>query len=369
MPGDPLWGLIVDASGGGKTELLRSLRGKPNAYFLSKLTDKTLKSGYRDPKHPKKDPSLLPKLDGQVLIIKDLSPLLSMQRNARTTIVSDLRDAYDGFTDDGFGNVGRVSYKSRFTVLAASTLAIERFDRVDQELGERFVKFRARGGDNRSKVRRAVSSIRQDDDLRGLMNEAVTEFLDSLPTEFPQEIPAPLREAVSIVADFTATARSHVQRNRNHDLSYMPRPEVGTRLGKELSKLLLALAYVGGKTEPDSEDFATVCRVAEDCLPPNRLDVLFAAATGSNSQLPDKTARDTVDDLTVLGILKSKTELGEDWEESLRDVGKLFRTPTLQKCATLGVSGFFGGAVQPRHSTPPNAAHLTGASLLPENWQ
>src|SRR5262245_21579290 len=61
MPGDPLWGLIVDASGGGKTEPLRSLRDKPNAFFLSKLTDKTLKSGYRDPKNPSKDPSLLPK--------------------------------------------------------------------------------------------------------------------------------------------------------------------------------------------------------------------------------------------------------------------------------------------------------------------
>src|SRR5215471_11208153 len=99
MPGDPLWGLLVDASGGGKTELLRSLRGKPCAFFLSKLTDKTLKSGYRDPQNPGKDPSLLPQLNGKVLIIKDLSPLLSMQRNARNAIVSDLRDAYDGFTD------------------------------------------------------------------------------------------------------------------------------------------------------------------------------------------------------------------------------------------------------------------------------
>src|SRR6266436_8412074 len=59
MPGDPLWGTVIDASGGGKTELLRSLRGKPDTYFLTKLTAKTLKSGYRNPKHPDRDPSIL----------------------------------------------------------------------------------------------------------------------------------------------------------------------------------------------------------------------------------------------------------------------------------------------------------------------
>jgi hypothetical protein len=69
--------------------------------------------------------------------------------------------------------------------------------------------------------------------------------------------------------------------------------------------------------------------------------LLLAGAARRNSRLPDKTARDAVDDLMVLGILKSKTELADSWEESLRDVGKLFRTPPLQKCAT--VSGFLEG--------------------------
>lgn len=33
IPGDPLWGIIIDASGGGKTELLRSFRKRQDAYF------------------------------------------------------------------------------------------------------------------------------------------------------------------------------------------------------------------------------------------------------------------------------------------------------------------------------------------------
>ena len=159
MPGDPLWGLVIDAPGGGKTELLRSLRKRPDAYFLSSLTDKTLISGYRHPKRPTKDPSLLPQLHGKVLVIKDLSPLLAMRRETRNTILADFRDAYDGFSDQGRGNIGRVSYEAKFSLLAASTLAIERFDAVDQELGERFVKFRMRSEWNGDKVRKAIGLI------------------------------------------------------------------------------------------------------------------------------------------------------------------------------------------------------------------
>lgn len=162
IPGDPLWGIIIDASGAGKTELLRAFRNRPDAYFLSNLTENTLVSGYRDPKTPDKDPSVLPELDEKVLIIKDLAPLLGMRAEARSAVIAGLRDAYDGFTDQGRGNLGRVSYDSRFSLLAASTLAIERTDTVEQELGERFIKFRARSGESRDKVRKAISNIGSD---------------------------------------------------------------------------------------------------------------------------------------------------------------------------------------------------------------
>jgi hypothetical protein len=42
MPGDPLWGIIIDASGGGKTEILRSLQIRKDTKFLSKLTPNSL---------------------------------------------------------------------------------------------------------------------------------------------------------------------------------------------------------------------------------------------------------------------------------------------------------------------------------------
>ncbi|MGC2255527.1 MAG: hypothetical protein WA563_13345, partial [Candidatus Acidiferrales bacterium] len=354
IPGDPLWGMIIDASGGGKTEVLRSVRHlKDLVVFVSKLTAKSLKSGYRDPKHPKDDPSLLPLLNGKVLIIKDLGPILSMRRDDRNAVLSDLRDAYDGFTDDAYGNIGKVNYESRFSVLAASTLAIERFSSVEQELGERFIKFRARGNDNRSKIRRAANNTGKNESCREEIQRAVTEFMASLPPTVPMKMPDEMREAITVVADFAATARSQVARDRNHELVYAPRPEVGTRLVNELMKLALSLAFIRGKAEPDAEELATVCRIAEDCLPPNRLEVLAAAVACHSSRLPDKTARNTTDDLEILGIFNPDRTLKPEWTESLASVRKLLLTPALRKSATSGGSSIFIGNAESPYKTPP----------------
>ncbi|MGH9575158.1 MAG: hypothetical protein ACRD40_16715, partial [Candidatus Acidiferrales bacterium] len=317
IPGDPLWGIIIDASGGGKTELLRAFRKRDDAYFLSGLSEKTLVSGYRDPKNTTKDPSLLPELNGKVLIIKDLSPLLSMRRESRNAIVSQLRDAYDGFTDQGRGNVGKVAYESRFSLITAATLSIDRQDTVDQELGERFIKFRCRGDASRSKVEKAIRNIGSDDMMREEIESAVADFFKSLPPIRKVTIADRLGERLVVLSDFTAKARSHVTRDRNGDLQYLPKPEVGTRLGKELGKLLIALAAVRGKSEADEQDLATVQRVAEDCLPPNRLLVinhlrgepLSQADVERATGLPHKTADRILDDLRVLGVAEKSNSL------------------------------------------------------------
>lgn len=333
LPGDPVWGLLIDASGGGKTELLRSLRKRPETYFLSSLTDKTLVSGYRDPKHPKDDPSLLPRLHGKVLIIKDLSPLLSMRRETRNTIMSDLRDAYDGFTDQGRGNLGRVSYEAKFGVLAASTIALDRFESFDGELGERFIKFRCRSNRSDLKVKKALANLGRNDSIRQEIEQAVADHLEPLSIGKPSiNVPRGVGEALAIIADFAATARSPVARDRDHNLTYLPRPEVGTRLVKELAKLAGALAIVRGKTECGEAEMRTVTRVAEDCLPPNRLAVLRCLRRAASpitvgdvenaTALSDATACRTLDDLTVLGLARHESlwELQPTWAARLQSV-------------------------------------------------
>jgi DNA-binding transcriptional ArsR family regulator len=183
---------------------------------------------------------------------------------------------------------------------------------VDQELGERFIKFRARAESGIEKVRKAISNIGADSSMRQDIEGAVSRFLDSLPPTSECAIPNSLQNNLVDLADFTAKARSSVPRDRNGTLLYRPKPEVGTRLGKELGKLLLALAAVREKPVPDVVDFATVRRVGEDCLPPNRLAVISALKRGPlrpseivrATGLPHATADRTLEDLSVLGMVE-----------------------------------------------------------------
>jgi len=217
-----------------------------------------------------------------------------------------------------------VSYEARFTLIAATTMAIERFGAVDEELGERFIKYRARGMENRHKVRRAIQNEGKDDAQRADIAFAMNKFMDGLGPPIAMDVPGDIQDGLITVADLIATARSPVARDKNHDLCYLPRPEVGTRLGKQFKKLLLALAHVRGKSAPDEADFRTVCRVAEDCLPPNRLLILRNTASGGPCELPVTTAKHTREDLKTLGILETDFCLCQRWKDELSDV-PLFR--------------------------------------------
>ena len=98
-------------------------------------------------------------------------------------------------------------------------------------------------------------------------------------------------------------------------MQYLPRPEVGTRIGKELSKLLMALALIRRKHQPGEPELAVVRRVADDCLPPNRSAVLRAVRRAKEpptegeieqavGNLPRSTLTRVLDDLGLLGVLK-----------------------------------------------------------------
>ena len=73
----PVWLYLVIPPGGGKTEVLQALDGPGREiYALSILTPQTLISG-QILKRGQHDPSLLPKLDGKTLVLKDFTAMLT----------------------------------------------------------------------------------------------------------------------------------------------------------------------------------------------------------------------------------------------------------------------------------------------------
>jgi len=314
---DPIWGMVVGPSGGGKSELLRTLLGLPSSFPLSKPTPASLASGYRGKSGKDSDPSLLPLMDGKIVIMSDFAPILSARPEVRNEILGMLREAFDGSIAVGKGNVGLKIYKSRFSMLVGSTSKIDAIEADANELGERFVKIRLRGKDGKNKARRAADNVPHAKNMREELHQAVKSFLESLPKFVGVENPDFAKDVIASIADFTARARTHVARNwRTREIENLPVPEEGGRLSVQLNKLAMALALVRGRTIVEEEDINTIQRVADDCLPPMRLKVirelrsgpLSQAELGKKTAIPETSVRRQLEDLEMLNVVKRSAE-------------------------------------------------------------
>jgi hypothetical protein len=140
MHGDPVWALVVGASGRGKTETIAALNGRSDVHALSSLTAQTFASGFKG-----RDSSLLHRLERDnktFLTLKDLTTVLSMHRDARAEVFAQLREIYDGAYRKEFGSGVTVEWEGRLGFLAGVTPAIDQHHSATAALGERFLYLR-----------------------------------------------------------------------------------------------------------------------------------------------------------------------------------------------------------------------------------
>ena len=250
--GDPVWGGLVGASGDTKTEILRSLespddrqnRDDPDRiiYSLSGLTSKTLISGLPATMNDDREPSLLLQLKGKILVIKDLTPLITGPRDTRSEVLGQLRDAYDGYSAKSFGTGETKSFDSRFGMLFGVTPFIETCWPIINQLGERFLYYRCSDVDSLDKVRAALANSDKKHGMRAELAEAARPVLYQ-PIPDAVHVEDDLVERIAQLADFAAKARTPVKREgRSEIIEYAPVPEVGTRLAGQLIQLARGIA-------------------------------------------------------------------------------------------------------------------------------
>jgi hypothetical protein len=124
MRGDPVWLLVIGAPSRGKTEVVGALGGRPDVHMLSKLTGQTLASGMRKDRAA----SLLYRLEDQgkrVLVLKDLTSVLTMYREARDQVLGDLREIYDGQFTKEFGTGTSIDWSGKLGLIAGVTPLID----------------------------------------------------------------------------------------------------------------------------------------------------------------------------------------------------------------------------------------------------
>lgn len=330
LKGDPLWVLLVGPSGGGKTEILNMFTDAEDVMVLSKMTSHTLMSGLSTVKEGE---DLIYQLDGKLLVIKDLAPILEMGRDEQKEVLSDLRDAFDGLVVRAWGSgKPRTEWRGKFGLIAAATAAIDKHWKFFTELGERYLRINLHT-DAEKQTHAALEKMGQEDEMREEMRIAGRELMAHYKgLDSSTKLPEYFRVMVGNLANAIAVLRTHVSRSRDHEIQYMPQPEVGTRLGKELLKLAEAATFLKGLKEPGDEQYELLLRAATDSIPTRRSAVLAALLQGKCSQadikeatsIPLSTVKHELEDLRMLGVTiwdnsDKEWHLVEEFEQKLRE--------------------------------------------------
>lgn len=318
-----MWIYVVGTSGSGKSELLQSLDGHPTIEMLSSFTEKTLISGLVLPgDEDKNDASLLPKLDGKVLVLKDFTTLMKERRDILANLMGQLRDMYDGKSRRAFGTGKSTMYVSKFGIIAGVTFEIDKHITTLAALGERFLIYRLPILSREQKKARAlrasknINVTQQEEEIR----KAAHYVLDLMPT-LP-EIPEKILHKIEILAEFVAKGRTHVERDRyNREVVYDPEPEVHTRLLKQLSDLARGISMAREKDVVGLSELRLIRKIGFDCIPGNRAKLLRLLAQRYPEKIKNQEAADAcklsrsavyywLDDLHKLDIVKKVTIAG-----------------------------------------------------------
>ena len=307
----------------GKTEVLRALNGHANVVLLSSLTPSTFISG----KSIKgKNQSLLPKLNGKLVVIKDFTTLLTQHREARAEIFSQLREIYDGQYAKAFGTGESVSWSGKLGIIAGVTPVIDKYMSVNQMLGERFLHYRVGDEDAFGVGCCAFDHVLSEDKNRREFQESVGQFLSQFDgnVSLSVEDMSGLRDRIVHLATFCAHARSAVFRNPyDGTLQVMPQPEGPARLTKQFKMLALALAVVRGSPGVDDSVYEIVKKTARDTLPRLRLHLLEtlwdlhlekphkmfrSKEVALAADVPTNTAKHNLENLALLRLVERDTE-------------------------------------------------------------
>jgi len=271
----PIWGLLVGASGTGKSFLLEALGNVKGIYPLDSISSKGLISGYEDPERPGMDASLLPKLDNQVILSSDFSSfLLDTDPVARAGREALLRTGYDQPLAKHYGNQDATKrWDVRFGILGAITPDIDGHRDYRANLGERFIMFRLQAPKG-IKARldpldRALTAGPESRPLKESLKGVVASSLDQALSDVGGRnhpfklvsLPATLSLSLQVMADFVAQARTNPSKVGPTD------PEIGSRLALQVIQLVSCRAFLEGRSEVNQDDVRFAARVYGDTLP------------------------------------------------------------------------------------------------------
>lgn len=328
----PIWMFLVGPASSLKSTILVAMDGAKEIHHLSDLTENALMSGYKTPKGGKAgDISLLRDLNKKTLVIKDFTTILSVRPDKRLNILSQFRDAYDGFASKSTG-VGEVKAKAKFGFLAGVTNAIESSRQTENVLGERFMYFRNSQGDSDMMCEKAIENAGRSSIMNHELKTAMQNYLNNASTSCEISIEPEIRKTFIRWARKVVKLRSAVTRNsytREIEIPVVP-TEYSARFVIQMITIFSALK--------DIVNFDRAMRVVKslvrDAIPTIRLYTLQSIVCGHKSvdqiskfvKVSPITIKRVIEELKYIEVVGEGLFVTEDFQDFFRDINLVSAT-------------------------------------------
>lgn len=248
--GNPVWLIVIGASSGGKSQMLRPLALTDEKFIhrIDDLTENTFLSGI---KSKEGEVSLLNRIGARgIIVISDLTVLFSKQAESRAVILSQFRMIYDGEMTKFSGNSSKpISWKGSLGVIAGSTPSIyQHFEEV-ADMGERFIYYRMKEFDPYKATHLALNrkyfGKDLDDKLSGLYEQYIKQVVksyDDEDIELSEEVNNRIIE-VSMFAEKVRTV-AHKDRFNGNTIDRIPVSAMPMRVALQLVSIAKALSII-----------------------------------------------------------------------------------------------------------------------------
>lgn len=355
MSGEMLYVHILAPPSTGKSTIIDCiLADKKGTFALSKTTG--LYSGY---KGTGQDEGLVPRINGKLLIFKDLTAMMKM--SGWDSFLGELRDLSDGSGDTHFKNGEGKSYGNvNFGILTGVTDILRASDTSTE--GDRFLVVDLTAPYHGSKEHGDVAitntyaelqrshtkriSKESPSDQPETVRKEVIENLRRKTLGFIEHtrnvyntIPFPtitpwMQNKINALGQLGSFVRAKVHREKG-DLKFYPRREAPTRLNSQLTKLAVCLAMVLRKRELDKEIYKIIRKILFDTIsgiPFKAFQIIGQRPEGIEKKmlataLPDLTSTHVdrlIADFRVLKIITKQKSV------KTNNTNRYFLAPTLR---------------------------------------
>lgn len=316
LKGDPLWLLVVSGSGNAKTETVQSLAGAAAVVTSTIASEGALLSATAARERTKDATGGLLRRIGPrgLLVVKDVTSILAMNRDTRAGLLAAFREIHDGRWERNVGtNGGRsLTWIGRVVVVGAVTTAWDRAHDVIASMGDRFVIVRMDSTETKGRIaagRRACRNTGDEDRMRDELAAVVGGVLATVDPRAAITLTEAEQDQLLNAADVVTLARTGVDYDYRGDVIDAHAPEMPTRFAKQLTQLVRGAVAIGLDR---AVALQLAIRCARDSMPPLRLAILDDVAAHPGTRTVDVRRRldkpwSTVDrqlqSLHMLGVL------------------------------------------------------------------